>query len=109
MDICLITGSGGLIGSEAAEFFSNHFDLIVGMDNDMRAYFFLAKKPPLNGMSAGLKASSKTTNTVRVISETLNPLQAYFESTAQILSLCSTQQLSQATTGLQKSHLQILV
>ncbi|PLX66940.1 MAG: NAD-dependent epimerase [Denitrovibrio sp.] len=40
MDICLITGSGGLIGSEAAEFFSNHFDLIVGIDNDMRAYFF---------------------------------------------------------------------
>lgn len=40
MDICLITGSGGLIGSEAAEFFSKHFDLIIGIDNDMRAYFF---------------------------------------------------------------------
>lgn len=40
MDICIITGSGGLIGSEAAEFFSSHFDLIVGIDNDMRAYFF---------------------------------------------------------------------
>lgn len=40
MDICLITGSGGLIGSEAAEYFSKHFDLVVGIDNDMRAYFF---------------------------------------------------------------------
>lgn len=40
MDICLITGSGGLIGSEAAEFFSKHFDLVIGIDNDMRSYFF---------------------------------------------------------------------
>jgi len=40
MDICLITGSGGLIGSEAAEFFSGHFDKIIGIDNDMRSYFF---------------------------------------------------------------------
>jgi CDP-paratose 2-epimerase len=40
MRICLITGSGGLIGSEAAEFFAGHFDKIIGIDNDMRAYFF---------------------------------------------------------------------
>jgi len=40
MDICLITGSGGLIGSEAAEFFSGSFDKVIGIDNDMRAYFF---------------------------------------------------------------------
>lgn len=40
MKICLITGSGGLIGSEAVHFFSDKFDLIVGIDNDMRSYFF---------------------------------------------------------------------
>lgn len=40
MDICLITGSGGLIGSEAAGFFSKHFDMVIGIDNDMRSYFF---------------------------------------------------------------------
>ena len=40
MKICIITGSGGLIGSEAVEFFAPKFDLIVGIDNDMRRYFF---------------------------------------------------------------------
>jgi len=40
MRIALITGSGGLIGSEAVNFFANKFDLVVGIDNDMRQYFF---------------------------------------------------------------------
>ncbi len=40
MKICVITGSGGLIGSEAVDFFASKFDLIVGIDNDMRRYFF---------------------------------------------------------------------
>lgn len=40
MDICLITGSAGLIGSEAVEFFSDKFDLIIGIDNNMRQEFF---------------------------------------------------------------------
>lgn len=40
MKICLVTGSGGLIGSECVTLFSDQFDLIVGIDNDMRKYFF---------------------------------------------------------------------
>lgn len=40
MNICIVTGSGGLIGSESVEFFADKFDLIVGIDNDLRAYFF---------------------------------------------------------------------
>ncbi|HEY0428219.1 MAG TPA: NAD-dependent epimerase/dehydratase family protein [Pyrinomonadaceae bacterium] len=40
MKICVITGSGGLIGSEAVDFFAPKFDLIVGIDNNMRQYFF---------------------------------------------------------------------
>jgi CDP-paratose 2-epimerase len=40
MKIALITGSGGLIGSESVSFFADKFDLIIGIDNDMRAYFF---------------------------------------------------------------------
>lgn len=40
MKIALITGSGGLIGSESAQFFSNHFDKVIGLDNNMREYFF---------------------------------------------------------------------
>jgi CDP-paratose 2-epimerase len=40
MKIALITGSGGLIGSESVAFFASKFDKIVGIDNDMRQYFF---------------------------------------------------------------------
>lgn len=40
MQIAIITGSGGLIGSEAALFFAQQGFHIVGIDNDMRAAFF---------------------------------------------------------------------
>ena len=40
MKIALVTGSAGLIGSESVMFLADKFDLIVGIDNDMRAYFF---------------------------------------------------------------------
>jgi CDP-paratose 2-epimerase len=40
VSVVLITGSAGLIGSEAARFFSGQGFDIVGIDNDMRRYFF---------------------------------------------------------------------
>jgi CDP-paratose 2-epimerase len=40
MNIAIITGSAGLIGSEAVNFFGKKMDLVVGIDNDQRAYFF---------------------------------------------------------------------
>ena len=40
MKTVIITGSTGLIGSEAAMFFYKQGFNIVGIDNDMRAYFF---------------------------------------------------------------------
>jgi CDP-paratose 2-epimerase len=40
MRIALITGSAGLIGSESVAFFADKFDLVVGIDNNMRQYFF---------------------------------------------------------------------
>jgi len=40
MNIALITGAHGLIGSESVAFFSEKMDLIIGIDNDQRAYFF---------------------------------------------------------------------
>ncbi len=49
MSIAVVTGSGGLIGSEAAKRFHAEGLDIVGIDNDMRAYFF------------GQEASTKTT------------------------------------------------
>ena len=40
MKIALVTGSSGLIGGESVEFMSSKFDLVIGIDNDMRSYFF---------------------------------------------------------------------
>ncbi|MDT8445862.1 MAG: NAD-dependent epimerase/dehydratase family protein [bacterium] len=40
MTVAIVTGSGGLIGSQAVEFLADKFDLVVGVDNDMRREFF---------------------------------------------------------------------
>jgi CDP-paratose 2-epimerase len=40
MSVVLITGASGLIGSEAALFFADKGFGILGVDNDMRRYFF---------------------------------------------------------------------
>jgi CDP-paratose 2-epimerase len=40
MGVVVITGSSGLIGSEAARYFSQKGKVIVGIDNDMRSVFF---------------------------------------------------------------------
>jgi CDP-paratose 2-epimerase len=43
MNIAIITGAAGLIGSESVAFFSKKFDLIIGIDNNLRQYFFGAE------------------------------------------------------------------
>ena len=40
MNIALVTGSSGLIGSETVKFLSDKFDKVIGIDNDLRSYFF---------------------------------------------------------------------
>ena len=40
MSVVLVTGSGGLIGSESVRYFSRLGMQVVGIDNDMRKFFF---------------------------------------------------------------------
>jgi CDP-paratose 2-epimerase len=40
MPVAIVTGSGGLIGSETARFLHEKGMDVVGIDNDMRSYFF---------------------------------------------------------------------
>jgi CDP-paratose 2-epimerase len=40
MSVAIVTGSGGLVGSEAVRHFVEAGFDVVGVDNDMRAYFF---------------------------------------------------------------------
>ena len=57
MSVAVVTGSGGLIGSEAVKrFHAEGFD-VVGIDNDMRAYFFgqeASTKPTAEGLERSL-------------------------------------------------------
>src|SRR3990167_8233900 len=43
MGIAVVTGSAGLIGSEAARYFAGRSLNVVGVDNDLRKYFFGAE------------------------------------------------------------------
>jgi CDP-paratose 2-epimerase len=54
--VAVVTGSGGLIGSEAVRYFVEQGFEVVGIDNDMRAYFFGA-------------AASTAANTERLAAE----------------------------------------
>ena len=40
MKIAIVTGSSGLIGSEAVKFFHSKGMKVIGIDNNMREYFF---------------------------------------------------------------------
>ena len=40
MSVAIVTGSAGLIGSESVSFLADKFDTIVGIDNNLRQYFF---------------------------------------------------------------------
>ena len=44
--VVLVTGSAGLIGAEAVRFFADKGMDVVGIDNDMSAYFFRASGIP---------------------------------------------------------------
>jgi CDP-paratose 2-epimerase len=59
MNIVLITGSAGLIGSEAVKFFCRKKFNVIGIDNDMRKYFF-GPEGSTKWMLKELQASYKT-------------------------------------------------
>ena len=40
MRVAVVTGSAGLIGAETVRFFAERDFKIIGIDNDMRKYFF---------------------------------------------------------------------
>ena len=58
MKYALITGSSGLVGSESSIFFHNKNFKILGIDNDLRSYFFgssASTKKNANKLKSNLK------------------------------------------------------
>lgn len=76
MSITIITGSAGLIGSACAKYFAKHGHDIVGIDNDMRAYFF--------GNIASTKATQQYLNSV---------LRSYIHKDCDIRDIASLQSI----------------
>ena len=72
--ICLITGSSGLVGSEAVIFFSKKNFEIIGIDNNFRKFFFgksastnqvkkkLSKIDNFNHFNVDIRSSKKLSN-----------------------------------------------
>ena len=58
MSIVLITGSCGLVGSESVEYFSNKGFDIIGIDNNLRRFFF-GKDGDTNWVKKKLKTKFK--------------------------------------------------
>lgn len=58
MDIAVITGSAGLVGGEAVRRFAPRFDLVVGIDNEMRQEFF----GPAASVACGLGEARRIPN-----------------------------------------------
>lgn len=58
MKIAIVTGSAGLIGAQTCDFFSDKGYKIIGIDNDMRSYFFgenASTKDSLESIKAKIK------------------------------------------------------
>ncbi|NIO40761.1 MAG: NAD-dependent epimerase/dehydratase family protein [Burkholderiales bacterium] len=66
MSVAIVTGSAGLVGSEASEFLHEKGLDVVGIDNDMRRYFFGA------AASTASKAEQMTRHLARYTHEPLD-------------------------------------
>lgn len=56
--VVIVTGSGGLVGSESVRFFADKFDIVIGIDNNMRKSFF-GKEASTSWLKHKLKSEIK--------------------------------------------------
>jgi len=77
-NICLVTGSAGLIGSQSCNFFHDkNFD-VIGIDNDLRSYFFGEEASTKKSKESLLK-SLKNYNHQNIDIRNFNKLEKVFK------------------------------
>jgi len=86
MKIALVTGSSGLIGGESVEFMSKKFDLVIGIDNDMRAYFF-GNESSTNWNKNRLEASCSNFKSYQADIRSVDALSPIFEKYGNDIAL----------------------
>ena len=77
MKIAIITGSCGLVGSEASIFFSKKNFRIVGIDNNSRKFFFV-KYGDVSWVKKNLKKNLKNYNNFNFFITFFNLLKKIF-------------------------------
>jgi CDP-paratose 2-epimerase len=86
MKIALVTGSSGLIGGESVEFMSKKFDLVIGIDNDMRSYFF-GKESSTNWNKNRLEESCLNFKAYQADIRSIDALSPIFEKYGKDIAL----------------------
>jgi CDP-paratose 2-epimerase len=86
MATVLVTGSGGLIGSESVRFFSERGFDVVGIENDMRAHFFGASASTAS-VNRALEVDYKTFRTVNLDIRDLDGLRTLFGAERRAIEL----------------------
>jgi len=93
MPIALVTGSCGLIGAEACSFFSNKGFEILGIDNNLRSYFFgkeASTRWSLNRLKKFLPSYTHFNVDIRNQSQ-LKKIFARYGSEIQVVIHCAAQ------------------
>lgn len=86
MDIAIVTGACGLIGSESVRFFHNKGMKIIGIDNDMRAYFF-GKEASTHWLETQLKSECKNLEIENIDIRNVDALTVLFKKYANNIKI----------------------
>ena len=86
MSIALITGSSGLVGSESANFFCKKGFDVIGIDNDLRKFFF-GKDGSTSWMKSKLLKENKNFKALNIDIRNYNSLEKIFKKYKKKISV----------------------
>ena len=86
MSVALITGSSGLVGSEAVKFFCDKGFDVVGIDNNLRKFFF-GKDGSTLWIKNQLKRKYKNFTSYNVDIRNYNNIERIFKKYSKIISI----------------------
>ena len=78
MSVVIITGSSGLVGSEAVDFFCDKGFDVIGIDNNLRKFFF-GEKSSTHKIGNKIKKRNKNFKHINLDIRNLNGLTKIFE------------------------------
>ena len=86
MSVVIITGSSGLVGSESVNFFCKKGFDVIGLDNNLREFFF-GKDGSTKKVRELLKKKNKNFNSYNIDVRNFNSLEKIFKKYKKNISL----------------------